>query len=148
MVAWRVGSGFWGCDLDSFLETSTKASTCVVKNFAWDMEVHVPPTPLFLAMTVRASCKFKESAVVSLFVTCCTVRVLHMWKCLMPNVAKSPSFGPFSFISLQGLCRGAGAFNRKRNLQKAYAHFSNLFPICRYNSVTKTTPIVLVSVQK
>jgi len=66
----------------------------------------------------------------------------------MPNVAKSAFFGPLYFIPLRGLYRGAGAFNRKRNLRKTYAHFSNLFPIFRNSSVTKTTPIMLVSVEK
>lgn len=50
------------------LETSAKTSTFVVKispeiskyRFAF----------FFFSMTVRASCKFKDSAIVSLFVTC------------------------------------------------------------------------------
>jgi hypothetical protein len=85
-------------------------------------------------MTVRASCKFKESAVVSLLHVslCYTRRVLHILKCLMPVVTKSALYGPVFFIPLQGLYRGAGASNRKRNLQKAYAHFENVDKFISY----------------
>ena len=50
----------------------------------------------------------------------------------MPNVAKSAFYGPVFFIHLHGLYRGAGVYNKKRNLQKVYAYFDNVDKFISY----------------